>query len=250
MDIIIAEGDEVVPAPSEAASRIEVDRVIGREASRRPWEELEGLVVDCEITSWPTASKNPRGRVIEVLGYEDDFGVDVEIIIRKHHLPHHFPQSVIAEARAISSEIAPAEMKRRRDFRELPIVTIDGETARDFDDAVLVRKLADGQYELQVHIADVAHYVRPGMDIDREAEIRGTSVYFPDRAIPMLPIELSTDICSLRPQVDRLVMSCVMQMDARGEIRSYEIMPGVIRSAERMTYEAVQLVLDGDCRQA
>ena len=191
-------------------------------------------------------SKNPRGRVIEVLGYEDDFGVDVEIVIRKHHLPHHFPPSVIAEARAISSVIPPAELHRRRDFRDLPIVTIDGETARDFDDAVLVRRLPDGHYELQVHIADVAHYVRPGMDIDREAEIRGTSVYFPDRAIPMLPIELSTDICSLRPQLDRLVLSCIMHIDERGEIRSYQIMPGVIRSAERMTYQAVQLVLDGD----
>ncbi len=244
MDIIIPEGDEVVPKPSEAASRIEEDRVIGSEASRRPWEDLEGLVVDCEITSWPTTSKNPRGRVIEVLGYEDDFGVDVEIVIRKHHLPHHFPQSVIAEARAISSVIPAGELLRRRDFREMPIVTIDGETARDFDDAVFVRRLPDGHYELQVHIADVAHYVRPGMDIDREAEIRGTSVYFPDRAIPMLPIELSTDICSLRPMVERLVMSCIMQLDERGEIRSYEIMPGVIRSAERMTYEAVQLVLD------
>ncbi len=246
MDIIIAEGDEVVPQPSEAASRLTVDRVIGSEASRRPWEDLEGIVVVCEITSWPTATKNPRGRIIEVLGYEDDFGVDVEIIIRKHHLPHQFPQSVIAEARSIPSVIPAAELLRRRDFRELPIVTIDGETARDFDDAVHVRRLPDGRYELQVHIADVAHYVRPGMDIDREAEIRGTSVYFPDRAIPMLPIELSTDICSLRPQVERLVMSCIMQLDARGEIRSYEIMPGIIRSAERMTYEAVQLVLDGD----
>jgi ribonuclease R len=246
MDVIIAEGDEVVAAPLEAASRLEVDRVIGREASRRSWEDLEGLVVDCEITGWPTATKNPRGRVIEVLGYEDDFGVDVEIIIRKHHLPHHFPQSVIAEARAIPSAITAAEMSGRRDFRDLPIVTIDGETARDFDDAVLVRKLPDGHHELQVHIADVAHYVRPGMDIDREAEIRGTSVYFPDRAIPMLPIELSTDICSLRPQVERLVLSCVMHIDERGEIRSYQIMPGVIRSAERMTYEAVQLILDGD----
>jgi len=246
MDVIVAEGDEVVAAPTEAASRLEVDRVIGREAGRRPWEDLEGLVVDCEIIGWPTATKNPRGRVIEVLGYEDDFGVDVEIIIRKHHLPHHFPQSVIAEARAIPSAIAAAELKRRRDFRDLPIVTIDGETARDFDDAVLVRKLPDGHYELQVHIADVAHYVRPGMDIDREVEIRGTSVYFPDRAIPMLPIELSTDICSLRPQLDRLVLSCVMHIDERGEIRSYEIMPGIIRSAERMTYEAVQLILDGD----
>ena len=239
MDIIIPAGEEIVPEPSEAESRLEVDRVIGSEASRRPWEDLEGLIVDCEITGWPTTTKNPRGRVVEVIGYEDDFGVDVEIIIRKHHLPHHFPPSVIAEARAISSAIPPAEFKRRRDFRDLPIVTIDGETARDFDDAVLVRKLPDGRYELQVHIADVAHYVRPGMDIDREAEIRGTSVYFPDRAIPMLPVELSTDICSLRPQVDRLVMSCIMQIDARGEVVSYEIMPGVIRSAERMTYEAM-----------
>ncbi len=246
MDIIIPAGEEIVPEPSEAESRLEVDRVIGSEASRRPWEDLEGLIVDCEITGWPTTTKNPRGRVVEVIGYEDDFGVDVEIIIRKHHLPHHFPPSVIAEARAISSAIPPAEFKRRRDFRDLPIVTIDGETARDFDDAVLVRKLPDGRYELQVHIADVAHYVRPGMDIDREAEIRGTSVYFPDRAIPMLPVELSTDICSLRPQVDRLVMSCIMQIDARGEVVSYEITPGVIRSAERMTYTDVQRVLDGD----
>jgi ribonuclease R len=246
MDIIIPPGEEVVPEPSQAESRLEIDRVVGSEASRRPWEDLEGLVVDCEITDWPTSTKNPRGRVIEVIGYEDDFGVDVEIIIRKHHLPHRFPQAVIEEARAISSAIPPAELKRRRDFRDLPIVTIDGETARDFDDAIFVRKLPDGHYELQVHIADVAHYVRPGMAIDREAEIRGTSVYFPDRAIPMLPIELSTDICSLRPQVDRLVMSCIMQIDARGEVFSYEIMPGVIRSAERMTYEAVQLILDGD----
>ncbi|PSH04168.1 MAG: ribonuclease R [Acidobacteria bacterium] len=254
MDIVIPNGQEIVPQGiSEQAkdqpnsgSRLAVDRVFGREARRRPWGDLEGIVVDCEITDWPTATKNPRGRVIEIIGYEDDFGVDVEIIIRKHHLPHRFPQSVIDEARAISPVISVAELKRRRDFRDLPIVTIDGETARDFDDAVFVRKLPDGQFELQVHIADVAHYVRPGMDIDREVEIRGTSVYFPDRAIPMLPVELSTDICSLRPQVDRLVMSCIMQMDSRGEVRSYEIMPGVIRSAERMTYTAVQHILDGD----
>ena len=246
MDISIPPGEEIVPEPSETESRLEVDRVIGSEASRRPWEDLEGVVVDCEITGWPSATKNPRGRVIEVIGYEDDFGVDVEIIIRKHHLPHHFPPTVITEARAIPSAIPPAELTRRRDFREFPIVTIDGETARDFDDAVFARKLPDGHYELQVHIADVAHYIRPAMDIDREAEIRGTSVYFPDRAIPMLPVELSTDICSLRPQVDRLVMSCIMQIDPRGEVISYQIMPGVIRSAERMTYTDVQLILDGD----
>ncbi|MDR3763050.1 MAG: VacB/RNase II family 3'-5' exoribonuclease [Acidobacteriota bacterium] len=242
MDVIIPEGAEVVPAQSAHEAE---DRVIGSEAGRRAWDDLEGLVVDCEITEWPTSSKNPRGRVVEVLGHEDDFGVDVEIIIRKHHLPHHFAPSAIAEAKAMKPELPEAELMRRRDFRELPIVTIDGETARDFDDAVLVRKTGAG-YELQVHIADVAHYVHPGMDIDREAEIRGTSVYFPDRAIPMLPVELSTDLCSLRPQVDRLTMSCVMQMDGRGEIQSFELMPGVIRSARRMTYTAVQQVLDGD----
>jgi ribonuclease R len=245
MDVIIPEGEEVVPT-SGSDARLQQDRVLGKEASLRPWDDLEGIVVDCEITDWPTATKNPRGRVIEVLGYEDDFGVDVEIIIRKHHLPHHFPPTAIAEARAMSPQLSPLDLLGRRDFRKLPIVTIDGETARDFDDAVHVRRLAGGSYELQVHIADVAHYIRPGMDIDREAEIRGTSVYFPDRAIPMLPIELSTDICSLRPAVDRLVMSCVMQIDARGEIRSYEVMPGVIRSAERMTYTGVQQILDGD----
>jgi ribonuclease R len=244
MDVVIPPGDEIAPATSDSA-RLAEDRVIGSEAASRSWEDLEGLVVDCEITSWPTATSNPRGRIVEVIGHEDDFGVDVEIVIRKHHLPHRFPQTVISEAHAIPARISAAELARRRDFRHLPIVTIDGESARDFDDAVHVRRIAEG-YELQVHIADVAHYVRPGMDIDREAEIRGTSVYFPDRAIPMLPVELSTDICSLRPQLDRLVISCIMQIDERGEIRSSQLVPGIIRSAERMTYSAVQLVLDGD----
>jgi ribonuclease R len=243
MDIVIPPGDELPPAAVEGST--DEDRVLGAEAVRHSWEDLEGLVVDCEITGWPTTTSNPRGRIVEVIGHQDDFGVDVEIVIRKHHLPHRFPPTVIAEARAISPAISAGELTRRRDFRHLPIVTIDGETARDFDDAVHVRRLDDG-YELQVHIADVAHYVLPGMDIDREAEIRGTSVYFPDRAIPMLPVELSTDICSLRPQLDRLVMSCIMQIDERGEIRRFELVPGVIRSAERMTYSAVQLVLDGD----
>src|SRR5258707_5687726 len=137
-------------------------------------------------------------------------------------------------------------MKTRRDFRALPIVAIDGETARDFDDAVSVRHLENGNFELQVHIADVAHYVTPDSALDQEARLRCTSVYFPDRAVPMLPLELSTDICSLRPNVDRLVMSCVMEMDPRGEIVGYEICPGVIRSAERMTYTAVNAVLEGD----
>ena len=221
--------------------------MLGDEVARpTKWDDLEGLVVDVEITDWPTPTQNPRGRVIEILGREDDFGVDVEITIRKFHLPHHFPAATLAEAQDVSPVIPAPELERRRDFRGLPIVTIDGETARDFDDAVYVHMLENGNFELQVHIADVAQYVTPGSALDQEARLRGTSVYFPDRAVPMLPLELSTDICSLRPQVERLVLSCVMQMDHRGEIVGYELSEGVIRSAERMTYTAVNAVLEGD----
>jgi ribonuclease R len=224
-----------------------VDRVLGSEVARRAeWVDLEGVAVDVEITDWPTATQNPRGRVIEILGREDDFGVDVEIVIRKFHLPHHFPAETLQEAEDASAVIPEAELRRRRDFRTLPIVTIDGETARDFDDAVMVRMLANGNFELQVHIADVAQYVTPGSALDQEARLRGTSVYFPDRAVPMLPLELSTDICSLRPQVERLVLSCVMEIDRRGEIVGYDLCEGVIRSAERMTYTAVNAVIEGD----
>src|ERR1700678_443865 len=223
------------------------DRVIGTEAAvHTNWQDLEGVVVDVEITDWPSATQNPRGRVIEILGEESDFGVDVEIMIRKFHLPHRFPPEVMEEAQAIENVIHADEMRRRRDYRDLPIVTIDGETARDFDDAVHVRQLENGSYELQVHIADVAQYVTPDSPLDQEARLRGTSVYFPDRAVPMLPLELSTDICSLRPQVDRLVLSCTMEIDHRGEIMGYEINEGVIRSANRMTYTAVNAVIEGD----
>ncbi len=219
-------------------------RVLGEEV-RQQFDDLEGLVVDVEILDWPTPTRPARGRVTEVLGEEDAFGVDVEMMIRKHHLPHVFPDNVLAEAREIAhldGEVVAA----RRDFRDLPIVTIDGETARDFDDAVLVREHGDGSWELQVHIADVAQYVTPESALDLEARLRGTSVYFPDRAIPMLPQELSTDICSLRPGEDRLVLSCLMQMDAHGQVTGYEVTEGVIRSAQRMTYTQVQAILDGD----
>ncbi|HKM48480.1 MAG TPA: VacB/RNase II family 3'-5' exoribonuclease [Terriglobales bacterium] len=224
-----------------------VDRVVGEEAAvHADWKDLDGVVVDVEITDWPSATQNPRGRVIEILGEENDFGVDVEIMIRKFHLPHRFPPAVIEEAQAIASDIPVNELRHRRDYRQLPIVTIDGETARDFDDAVHVRQLENGNYELQVHIADVAQYVTPKSPLDQEARLRGTSVYFPDRAVPMLPLELSTDICSLRPQVDRLVLTCIMEIDHQGEIVSYEINEGVIRSANRMTYTAVNAVIEGD----
>jgi ribonuclease R len=226
-------------------------RVLGDEAKvHTDWQDLDGIVVDVEITDWPSATQNPRGRVLEILGEEDDFGVDVEIMIRKFHLPHRFPPQVIEEAQAIQSEnenVIPGEApRRRRDYRELPIVTIDGETARDFDDAVHVQRLENGNYGLQVHIADVAQYVTLHSPLDQEARLRGTSVYFPDRAVPMLPLELSTDICSLRPQVDRLVLSCTMEIDHQGEIVGYEINEGVIRSAARMTYTAVNAVIEGD----
>src|SRR5271166_4616404 len=232
-----------------ATEKHDRDRVYGKEAHRREWEDLEGLVVDVEITSWPSPADNPRGRVVEILGYEDDFGVDVEIVIRKHHLPHQFPVEVLQEAEQFERTIAATELAHRRDYRALPIVTIDGETARDFDDAVTVRRTSNGNFELQVHIADVAHYVSEGSPIDVEARLRGTSVYFPDRAVPMLPMELSTDLCSLRPQVERLVLSCIMEIDPQGEIVHYTLNEGVIRSAERMTYTNVNLILEGDPAQ-
>jgi ribonuclease R len=219
-------------------------RVLGQEAQRKSWDDLENVVVEVEITQWPSATQSPRGRVKEILGYEDDFGVDVEMIIRKHHIPHIFPAEVLEEAQEIDPVVPQKEIAARRDFRHLPIVTIDGETARDFDDAVLVTRLDNGNYELQVHIADVAQYVDDGSAIDEEARKRGTSVYFPDRAVPMLPLELSTDICSLRPDLDRLVLSCIMEIEPNGEIAYYELAEGVIRSAQRMTYTDVNAIIE------
>jgi ribonuclease R len=203
-------------------------------------------VVTAEILDFGEDGDRPVGRIIEILGRPGDFGIDVEILIRAHHIPHRFPEDVIAQAKSIPGPIAPEELSRRRDFRDLDIVTIDGETARDFDDAVWVEPLLSGNWTLQVHIADVSHYVRPGSPIDREALLRGTSVYFPDRAVPMLPLELSTDQCSLRPHEDRLVLSALLEIDPKGDVVAQEFTRGVIRSAERMTYTAVHGVLEGD----
>ncbi|MBB5344988.1 ribonuclease R family protein [Tunturibacter empetritectus] len=252
--ILIPEGAEIVSAPKKTPHR-----VLGEEAEAQqshwseeldPHKPLEGLALDVEITDFPTVGRPARGRIIEVLGPPDAFGVDVEIIIRKHHLPHVFPANVLAEATASAEQtvarLETDEIRRRRDFRGLNIVTIDGETARDFDDAVLVTPLANGNWELQVHIADVSHYVRPGTALDLEARLRGTSVYFPDRAIPMLPSELSSGMCSLRPDEDRLVLSCVIEIDGRGEVLGYEIGEGIIRSVKRMTYTQIQGVIDGN----
>jgi ribonuclease R len=224
----------------------QIDRIGAKAIEISNPAEMEGLIVNVELVEYGSDNQHPVGRVIEVLGAPGDFGIDVEIVIRKHHLPNRFPADVIEQAQAIPNVIATWEMKGRRDFRDLPIVTIDGETARDFDDAVLVEKLENGHYALQVHIADVSHYIKPGSPIDMEARLRGTSVYFPDRAVPMLPFELSTNICSLNPHVDRLVMSALIELDRHGDPVSYDFCRGVIRSAERMTYTAVHLLLEGD----
>ncbi len=245
--ISIAEGDEVVAEVVDSPHRMlgeEARRTLQATDSKDPRYPLEGLAVDVEITSFPSAGRPARGRVIEVLGPPDAFGVDVEIIIRKHHIPHTFPAAVLAEAadRALETVEAagPEVLENREDFRGLPIVTIDGETARDFDDAVLVRSLPNGNSELQVHIADVSWYVRPGSALDTEARMRGTSVYFPDRAVPMLPHALSSGMCSLLPNKDRLVLSCIMEIDPEGEIVGYRVTEGIIRSVRRMTYTSVQ----------
>jgi ribonuclease R len=216
----------------------------GREVTSA--EDMDGMIVNAEVLEFPRGGEHGVARVTEILGHPDDFGVDVEIMIRKHHLPHEFPPEVIEQAKQIPSRLSPQELARRRDFRQFDIVTIDGETARDFDDAVWVERLPNGHYALQVHIADVSRYVLAGSPIDEEALRRGTSVYFPDRAVPMLPLELSTDICSLRPQEDRLVLSVLLELDRQGDVVSQEFTRGVIRSAERMTYTNVFRVLEGD----
>src|ERR1700731_4114331 len=167
-------------------------------------------------------------------------------MIHKFHFRHRFPPEVLDQAQRVEPIIPASETKKRREFRALPIVTIDGETARDFDDAVTVRRIEGGNFELQVHIADVAHYVTPDSLIDQEARLRGTSVYFPDRAVPMLPLELSTEICSLKPQVDRLVLSALLEIDHHGDVVSQRFTRGAIRSVERMTYTNVHLLLEGD----
>jgi ribonuclease R len=208
--------------------------------------ELRGAVVDVELLRYPRGGLPPVGRVKEILGKPGELGVDTEIIIRKHYLPHFFSEDVLQEAQNRATQVTEAGLASREDLRRLPIVTIDGETARDFDDAVYVERRPDGGWQLQVHIADVAHYVRTETVLDQEARLRGTSVYFPDRAVPMLPEVLSNGMCSLKPREDRLVMSALMEFDAVGNMKSSRMTAGVICSAERMTYTNVNKVLEGD----
>jgi ribonuclease R len=244
--IEIPPGHELTPELAKKLGLGAGDQRGGRGKRTAHLEVLDGAVVNVEVIRFPRGGEAPTGRVIEVLGRPGDLGVDIEIIIRKHHLPHVFPRDVLMEAEQRALPVQDTDLAGRHDFRHLPIVTIDGETARDFDDAVYVERQSDGGWHLQVHIADVAHYVRTAMPLDGEARLRGTSVYFPDRAVPMLPEALSNGMCSLKPREDRLVMSALMDFDAAGNMHGSRMTAGVIRSAERMTYTDVNKVIEGD----
>lgn len=207
---------------------------------------VDGQQVVIEVTAWPVGGRPPEGKVIEILGWPDDPDVEVQTVIRKFDLPHSFEPETLTEAEAIPSQVDKNDFKDRVDLRKLPTVTIDGETAKDFDDAVSIRQ--EGQsFRLWVSIADVSHYIKPGSMLDREAYLRGTSVYFPDRCIPMLPERLSNGICSLNPNLDRLTMTAEMLFDKQGLMLESSFYPSVIKSDARLTYTKVkQVIIDGD----
>lgn len=197
-----------------------------------------------EITRYPEPERNAEGRIVEILGAYGETGVDVLSVIRTYNIPEEFPDEVLSEAKAIPQDVPAEEIVSRRDLRELAMITIDGEDARDLDDAVSLEMLDNGNYRLGVHIADVSHYVREGSALDDEALKRGTSVYFPDRVIPMLLKELSNGICSLNPNVDRLAFSVIMDIDNLGRVVNHEIFESVIHTRERMTYTSVYKILE------
>ena len=202
-----------------------------------------GQMVVVELDRWPTPTRNPIGHIVEVIGELADLGVDTALIIRKHRIPDGHDPAAVAEAERLGNAVTRRDMRGRTDFRSVMTVTIDGETARDFDDAITLETLPDGHHWLGVHIADVAHYVKEGGALDQTAYTRGTSVYFPERALHMFPAPLATGLCSLNPGVDRLVQSCLMEIDRRGAVVRYELHDGVIRSDARMTYTAVEAML-------
>ncbi len=202
-----------------------------------------GDIVIVEITDWPEKRRNPEGKVTEILGKKGDRGIDILTIIKKFKLPEEFPPKVQTFAQNIPNEIPADEYNGREDLRDMKMVTIDGEDAKDLDDAVSIQKLSNGNYYLGVHIADVSHYVKEKNPLDKEALKRGTSVYLIDRVIPMLPKELSNGICSLNPKVDRLTMSCFMEINDQGKVVDYKITKSVIRTNERMTYTDVTKIL-------
>lgn len=206
----------------------------------------DGDVVICEIVKWGDKRRSPEGIVKEVLGKKGDKGLDILTIIKKYGLPEEFPEKVLSYAENIEEKIEDKEYARRKDLRNLRMVTIDGEDAKDLDDAVSIERLDNGKFRLGVHIADVTHYVREKNPLDKEALKRGTSVYLIDRVIPMLPRKLSNGICSLNPKVDRLALSCFMVIDKSGKVIQHEIEETVIKTSERMTYTDVTKILENN----
>lgn len=202
-----------------------------------------GQKVVVKITKWPKKRRNPEGKIIEILGYKDEPGIDILSIIKKYDLSMKFPIRVEKQLNKIPDEVRQEDLVGRRDFRDKKIVTIDGEDAKDLDDAISIEKTSKG-FRLGVHIADVSYYVTEKSPLDKEAKKRGCSVYLVDRVIPMLPPKLSNGICSLNPGIDRLTMSVIMEFDEKGEVLTYDITPGIIKSCERMTYTDVTKILE------
>jgi len=229
---------QVVPFDRRMRDRVTIPPAEARDAA-------PGDMVEIEITGWPTATRGPVGRVVDVLGPPDGPGVDTTVILRRHGITEAHSPGALAEARWMGPAVRPQDCEGRTDFRDSLTVTIDGDDARDFDDAVSVERQGEGRWTLRVHIADVAHYVGAGSALDDDARERGTSVYFPDRAVHMFPAELATGLCSLNPGVDRLVQSCVIDLDARGEPVRCGFHDGVIRSRARLTYAEVNAALTG-----
>jgi ribonuclease R len=215
-----------------------------------PPEKIKGVkpgqIVEVEITKYPGGSKNPEGKIISILGRADDPKIDLPIVLSKHNLPEpgEYPSNIMKEAKKIPKFISPEEIKNRKDFRKETIFTIDGESAKDFDDAISINKLSNGNYELGVHIADVSHYIKENSNLDREAYDRGTSVYLIDKVIAMLPHEISDWICSLVEGEDRLTMSLIMEINPEGDVVNSEIYNGVIKSVKRLTYTKVNHMID------
>lgn len=226
----------VVPEEAKLYRRIRIPRdAIGG--------AVDGQKVVCEITQYPTAHTDPVGSVTAVLGFADEPGVDTRVLLLKHDLPEAFSPAAEAAAEAAPAEVTAAEAAGRLDLRALPMATIDGADAKDLDDAVSLERLDGGRVRLGVHIADVSHYVRPGSPLDADGYARATSVYLEGLVVPMLPHQLSNAICSLSAGVDRLALSCLMEVDREGVVQHYEIRPTVIHVDHRMTYDAVYEIL-------
>ncbi|SAL70233.1 ribonuclease R [Caballeronia udeis] len=237
---LISENGALILVPED--KRIGHDILI----TQNPKKAKVGQVVSVDLTDFPSRHSQPLGRVAEVIGDIDDPGMEIEIAVRKYGVPHEFSDRALEQASKLPDEVRPADIRHRVDLRDVPLVTIDGEDARDFDDAVYCEPMTVGRgtgFRLLVAIADVSHYVRPNEALDVDALDRSTSVYFPRRVIPMLPEKLSNGLCSLNPQVDRCVLVCDMVITARGEIKAYQFYPAVMHSAARLTYTEVASVL-------